>query len=257
MAKEKTKPKKRNWVLLRGLIRGSFHWHQFPEKLASAFPEDTIHLLDLPGNGLRNTDTSPLTIQGFTEDIRFLSRRLDNIHVVAISLGGMIVLNWLATHPHEVERAFVMNTSLGDTGPFYKRLNYWNYPQIVKAFMKDEAVIEKLILDMTSNKLDVHDQVLSHNIEMARRHPLNRLNFFRQITAAGKSRFDERLKSYQNLHLLTCANDRLVHCDNTFSLANKLGIQPVVHPWAGHDLTLDDPDFVVDYLKSQTSPVQG
>lgn len=244
----------RNWVLLRGLIRGSFHWHKFPEKLAHAFPKDAIHLFDLPGNGLRNTDTSPISIQGFAEDIRFLSRRLDNIHVIAISLGGMIAMNWISSHPQEVKHAFIMNTSLGDTGPFYKRLNYWNYPQIVKSFMKDETVIEKLILDMTSNNLDVHDQVLEYNIEMARRYPMSRLNFFRQIAAAGKSRFDERLKNYRNLKLMACANDRLVHPDNTFNLGRRLDIQPVVHPWAGHDLTLDDPDFVVDYIKSQISP---
>lgn len=245
--------KKRNWILLRGLIRGSFHWHQFPGKLAQAYPNDEIHLFDLPGNGLRNTDTSPITIQEFTEDIRFLSRRLDNIHLIAISLGGMTVLNWLASHPHEVEHAFIMNTSLTDTGPFYKRLNYWNYPKIVKVLTKGEEVIEKLILELTSNSLKVQEQVLEHNIKMARRYPLNRLNFFRQMIAAGTFRFDERLKDYKNLRLMTCANDRLVHPDNTFNLGLKLGIQPVIHPWAGHDLTLDDPDFVVEYIKSQVS----
>lgn len=249
--------KNRNWVLLRGLIRGSFHWHQFPEKLAKAFPDDKIHLFDLPGNGLRNTETSPLSIEGFVEDLRFLCRRLENIHLVAISLGGMVAMNWLSTYPQEVERAFIMNTSLGDTGPFYKRLNYYNYPRIIKSFLKDETVVEKLILDLTCNNLKVHEAILDHHIELARRYPMSRLNFFRQIIAAGKSRFDTRLLNYKNLHLLACTNDRLVHYENTFNLGHKLNITPIVHPWAGHDLTLDDPDFVVDYIKSQISPTKG
>ncbi len=247
----------RNWVLLRGLIRGSFHWHKFPDKLAKAFPNDKIHLFDSPGNGVRNNEISPMRIEGFTEDLRFLARRLDNIQLVAISLGGMVALNWLATHPEEVENAFVMNTSLGDTGPFYKRLNYTNYPRIVKSFLKDETVVEKMILDFTCNSIDVQEELLDHNIAMARKYPMKRLNFFRQIVAAGQSRFDSRLLKYKKLHLLVSANDRLVHPQNTFNLAHKLGITPMVHPWAGHDLTLDDPDFVVDYLRSQISPTKG
>jgi pimeloyl-ACP methyl ester carboxylesterase len=247
--------KNRNWVLLRGLIRGSFHWHTFPDKLAKAFPHDKVHLIDLPGNGRRNTEPSPLTIQEFTEDLRFLTRKLENIHLVAISLGGMIAMDWLVHHPHEVEHAFIMNTSLGDTGPFYKRLNYQNYPRILKSFFEDEAVIEKLILDLTCNDLRVHEQVLSHHIEMAKKYPVSRANFLRQVAAAGKTQFNSRLSEFKNLHLLVSQNDRLVHSDNSFVLASKLGISPVIHPWAGHDLTMDDPDFVVTHCLKKLGPI--
>lgn len=235
----------RNWVLVRGLIRGSYHWHEFPEKLANAFPQDKVHLFDIPGNGLRNTELSPGSIADYTEDLRFLCRKLDRIHIVSISLGGMIILDWLATHPEEVERVFIMNTSLGDTGPFYKRLLFWNYPRIIGSLAADNEVIEKLILDLTSNNLKMHDDVLGFNIEMAEKYPFRRINFFQQIRAASRSHFDPRVREFKNLHLLVSANDRLVHCDNTFALAQKLGVTPTVHPWAGHDLTLDDPDFVV------------
>ena len=249
--------KSRNWILLRGLIRGSFHWHKFPEKLAKAFPNDKIHLIDSPGNGLRNTETSPMKIEDFTQDVRFLTRQLDHIQLIAISLGGMISMNWLSSYPQEVENAFIMNTSLGDTGPFYKRLNFMNYPRIAKSFLKDETVVEKMILELTCNSIDVQEELLDHNIEMVRKYPMNRLNFFRQIVAATQSRFDSRLLNYKNLRLLVSANDRLVHPQNTFNLGHKLGISPVVHPWAGHDLTLDDPDFVVDYIRSQLDPAKG
>lgn len=252
MTLSSTTAKPRNWILVRGLIRGSYHWHEFPDKLAKAFPNDKVHLFDIPGNGLRYSELSPMNIASYTEDLRFLARRLDRIHIVSISLGGMIVMDWLANHPEEVERTFIMNTSLGDTAPFYKRLNYWNYPKIARSIMADEAVVEKLILDLTSNNLKLHPDVLDFNIKMARKYPMNRLNFFQQLLAAGRSRFNPRLRDYKNLHLLVSANDRLVHCDNTFNLSQKLGIAPAVHPWAGHDLTLDDPDFVVNECLTHT-----
>lgn len=244
--------KNRNWVLLRGLVRGTFHWGHFPEKLAKAFPNDKIHLFDLPGNGLRNQETSPYEISGFTEDLRFLSRRLDRIHLVAISLGGMVALDWLSHHPEEVERAYIMNTSLGDTGPFYKRLRFWNYPAIAKNFTGTEEVIEKLILDLTCNNLKVHEELLEHNIEMAKKYPLRRINFFRQIAAASRTRFNPKLTEYKNLHLFVSPNDRLVSSENTFNLGHLLGISPIVHPWAGHDITVDDPDFFVEQCLALT-----
>lgn len=246
--------KNRNWVLLRGLIRGVYHWHRFPEKLAQAFPGDQIHLFDLPGNGQRNLEASPLRIEGYTEDLRFLCRRLERIHLVAISLGGMIALDWIARHPEEIERVFVMNTSLGDTGPFYKRLHYWNYPRIIQSFNSDEETVEKLILDLTCNNLEVHQEVIEYFVGMARKHPTRRLNFLKQLAAAKATRLHSNVAQYKNLHLLVSANDRLVHFENTLNLGERLGISPVIHPWAGHDLTLDDPDFVVAHCLAQTPP---
>ncbi|MBL7545894.1 MAG: alpha/beta hydrolase [Bdellovibrionaceae bacterium] len=244
--------KSRNWVLLRGLIRGVYHWHQFPEKLAKAFPNDKIHMFDLPGNGRRNRDASPITIEGYTEDLRFLCRRLDRVHLIAISLGGMIALDWIAHHPGELERVFVMNTSLGDTGPFYKRLNYLSYPRIVKSLNADAPAVERLILDLTTNNLRVQDEVYEHFVDMARRYPTRRLNFLKQIVAASRTRWHPSIAEFKNIHLMASANDRLVHCDNTFYLGHQLGISPAVHPWAGHDITLDDPDFVVEQCLLKT-----
>lgn len=246
--------KNRNWVLLRGLIRGTFHWGRFPNRLAEAFPNDKVHLFDLPGNGLRNNEASPHSIDGFTDDIRFLCRRFERIHLVAISLGGMVGLDWLSQYPQEIERAFIINTSLGDTGPFYKRLNFWNYPQIIQKFTASEEIVEKLILDLTCNNLKVHEEVLPWHIEMAKKYPMRRLNFIRQLVAAGKSRFNGNLLGYKNLHLFVSENDRLVSSENTYNLCRRLGISPIVHPWAGHDLTLDDPDFFVRHCVALTAP---
>lgn len=246
--------KNKNWILLRGLIRGSFHWHRFPALLAEAFPEDKIHLFDLPGNGLRHLEDSPTTIQDYTDDIRFLARHLDNIHIIAVSLGGMVTLEWLSYYPKEVASAFVINTSLGDTGPFYKRLNYLNYPNIAKSFLADISTREKLILDITANNLKVHNEVLENNITMAQKYPVSRRNFFRQLIAGKKTRYNPLLENYKNIYFMTSANDRLVHCENTFNLCRKLNIEPIIHPWAGHDLTLDDPEFVVQKCQALLLP---
>ncbi len=237
----------RNWILIRGLIRGSFHWHTFPKKLAAAFPDDTFHVFDLPGNGRRNKERSPLSLDEYTDDIRVQARRLERIHVIAISLGGMIALDWLAHHPGEVESAFIMNTSLGDTGPFYKRLKYLNYPKIVKSFFSDLETREKMILEMTSNNLKEHAAVLPEYVALARQFPGERINFVRQLVVAGKTRYNPALERYKNLNFVVSANDRLVHSENTLNLSQRLNLIPKIHPWAGHDLTLDDPDFMVSH----------
>ncbi len=239
--------KNRNWILIRGLIRGSFHWHTFPKKLAATFPNDTVHVFDLPGNGRRNKERSPLSLDEYTDDLRFQARRLERIHIIAISLGGMIALDWLVHHPDEVESAFIMNTSLGDTGPFYKRLNYINYPKIAKSFFSDLETREKMILEMTSNNLKEHAAVLPEYIALARQFPVERINFVRQLIVAGKTRYNPALERYKKLNFVVSTNDRLVHSENTLNLSQRLNLAPKIHPWAGHDLTLDDPDFMVSH----------
>lgn len=239
--------KNRNWVLIRGLIRGHFHWHSFPKKLAEIFPNDSIHLFDLPGNGERNKDYSPMDIGEYTDDIRYQARKLENIHVIAISLGGMTALDWIAHHPKEVASAFIINTSLGDSGPFYKRLNYLTYPKLARSFFESSAAREKLILDITANNLKVHEDVLAANIAFAEKYPTNRANFFRQMLAASRTQFNSRLSQFNNLHFITSRNDRLVNCENTYNLCQRLNLKPHIHPWAGHDLTLDDPAFFLTH----------
>ena len=58
------------WILLRGLAREKRHWGDFLEQFRSAFPNDKILALDLPGAGEFFKETSPRTVEGMFNFVR-------------------------------------------------------------------------------------------------------------------------------------------------------------------------------------------
>jgi len=53
--------------------------------------------------------------------------------------------------------------------------------------------------------------------------------------------------------LLSSRGDRLVDARCTDALAAAWGLKPRVHPWAGHDLPLDDPDWTIRQVRQWLS----
>lgn len=237
----------RQWLLLRGLTRGQFHWCDFPEKLKQKFPDDEVLMIDLPGNGFRFQEKSPLKVLDYTQDIRQKFQNKGALQVIAVSMGAMITLDWLSRFPEEIQKAYLVNTSVKGLAPFYQRLKPTNYPEIVKALLQSKLEQEKTVLKITSNNIEVQKKVLFTFEKMARQYPVSPANLFRQLVASGSFQVPEKLPA-EKIQLFYSEYDRLVSCENTKALAKHLNIHAEKHPWAGHDLVLDDPDFLLSKL---------
>lgn len=238
---------KRHWLLLRGLTRGQFHWFDFPERLQKKFPEDEIILIDIPGNGYRHTETSPTCISDYTSDIRSQLGKKQNLHVIAVSMGAMITLDWLSHFPEEIQKSYLVNTSVKGLAPFYKRLLPTNYSHILKALVRSKLDQEKTVLKITSNNLEIQKKVLFHFEKMATKYPVSPQNLIRQLIASGSFQLPANLPE-DKIEIFLSINDRLVSCDNSRILAQVLNKKALEHPWAGHDLILDDPEFLLSKL---------
>ncbi|HCM04532.1 MAG TPA: alpha/beta hydrolase, partial [Oceanospirillales bacterium] len=104
----------RSIILLRGLTRGTHHWGAFPDQLKAAFGQKKIIPIDLAGNGDRYKEASPVSIKLALEDIRNEVRKLNlegPVTILALSLGGMITLQWLNDYPDEIDKAIIINSS--------------------------------------------------------------------------------------------------------------------------------------------------
>ena len=103
-------PKQRSWILLRGLGRETGHWHDFPEVLQKTFPGDEVLMLDLPGAGEFCDKNPPLSISGF---VNFLREQLEEnppkypIYLLAVSLGGMVALEWMRQYPMTIHSQYL------------------------------------------------------------------------------------------------------------------------------------------------------
>ena len=146
----------RQWIFLRGLARESRHWGEFPQKFQERFPQDKLHLVDLPGTGSKMKQSSPVTIQGIMRSIRRdLHNEVGNgpFHFMALSLGGMVALSWMNQFPSEVSGAVIVNSS-SQLSPFYHRLRWESWKSFLSSVSKvDPKSREQGILHLISNTI--------------------------------------------------------------------------------------------------------
>lgn len=236
------------WIFLRGLTRDSRHWGTFPRVFAETFAGATIVALDFPGNGARNSETSPATVPALADACRAeLAARgvRPPYQVLAMSLGAMASVSWAARYPHEVDRCVLINTSLRPLAPFYWRLRPRNYPTILRLLLSaDASESERAILRMTSRMRAADAIVLDEWIRFRGEFPVARANAVRQLLAAARFRAPAS-RPAARLLLLTSRCDDLVDTRCSRRLAAAWRADLIEHPGAGHDLALDDPTWVV------------
>jgi pimeloyl-ACP methyl ester carboxylesterase len=243
------------WVLLRGLIRESAHWGDFPSLFQKALGASRVLTIDLPGNGEHYRAATPLTLNGVVQAVRkdCQSKGIlpqTPVHVLALSLGGMVAVEWMNRYPNEVASAVLVNTSMRGVSPFYRRMSPANYGAIASLLCgTDKAVREKRILQLTSQRTALTDSEIQRRVEIQRLHPVGKINALRQIVAA-LSLGAKPQAPKQPVLLLNSLGDKLVHPECSTALSARWGIPVLRHAWAGHDLPLDDPEWVIDAIRS-------
>lgn len=248
MSAPQPQPTAHTWVLLRGLTREAAHWGSFPGVFQQALPGAALHLLDLPGNGARHAERSPATVQALVADVRqqIAQRGIATpVHVLALSLGAMVAAQWAHTAPHELAGAVLVNTSLRPFSPLHHRLQAHNWPRVLRLALGRPApdAAEQLIWQMTSRQRTVDETVIAAWVSARRQHPVRGDNALRQLLAAARYRAPARAPAVPLL-LLAGAGDRLVDPRCSHALARAWDAPLQEHPRAGHDLPLDDPQWV-------------
>lgn len=241
----------RYWILLRGLGRGVGHWGSFERELRQKYPHDHFELLDIPGNGLRSEETSPLSVPEYVRRIRAKSNFIHEgrkVRLLAISLGGMIATEWMREYPLEIEKAYLICTSAGNFSPIQDRFLMPNYFKAAKLFSeaKDQEKWERRILGMVANNQERRDAELPDMIAFSKENPVKPQNMLRQLLAA--SRFKFPAEAPGDITLLGSFGDRLVSPRCSLEIGKRWGIKPLMHPWAGHDIPVDDPRWLIEHL---------
>jgi pimeloyl-ACP methyl ester carboxylesterase len=242
-----------NWLLLRGLARESAHWGDFVPLLQATFPAAKITQLDLPGTGQFYKDTSPNTLQAITDTVR--SHALVNgalqqpATLLAISLGAMVAWDWLQRYPDDICAASLINPSFASLSPFYQRLRWQCYPKLIALLLqRNMRRRETAILQLVSNRRDQDELISAEWGRIQKLRPISLNNSLRQIIAAAHYRPDG-LKPKAPVLLLNGKGDRLVSPQCTAAIQQKWHLEGRCHPWAGHDLTLDDGAWAALQLK--------
>lgn len=239
-----------NWLLLRGLGRDSRHWMDFPDQLKDRGYE--VLCLDLPGFGTEAHRSSPLTISGIAEDVRQRFRphikQESRWGIIGISLGGMVSLEWCSSHPSDFVKSVVINVSSRDSGNFWQRVSPFGMFKTLEALFQNRNIPEreKAILEMVSNLRKKDPELLKQLIEIAQSVDISFFNFSKELVAAS------RFMAPENIEIpclfLASLKDHMVDVRCSKLLAERLKQNIKFHPTAGHDLPMDDPDWVIERI---------
>lgn len=252
----------RRWLLLRGLARESAHWGEFLLQLQAAFPQDCIATLDLPGTGRFIDQTSPNRIEAIAEVVR--QQALDDrllqqpVMLLGLSLGGMVAWQWLRQYPQDVRAGVLINSSFASLSPFYRRLRWQAYGDVLPLLTRSDAFeLELAIVRLVSNLEDQQRHTIAeHWADIRRRRPMTAANIARQLQAAARYRPDLQGPT-QPMLLLNSAGDRLVSPACSTAISRRYQIPLHTHPIAGHDLPLDDPAWVIERLRDFVRGLTG
>ncbi|WP_228536226.1 alpha/beta fold hydrolase [Noviherbaspirillum malthae] len=239
-----------SWVFLRGLIRESRHWGDFPSAFQRRFSDAQIFTPDLPGNGVLNDMPSPLTIDAMVDHARtWLAAREHRrpVYLLGLSMGGMLAVRLAQRYPAELAGCVLINSSLRNFSPFYHRLQWRSYGTLLRILMSrnDAVASEQLVWEMTSSRRPIEPEILRQWIACRRARPVSMINAVRKVIAASRCRAGDRAPKVPLL-VLALDHDRLVSPNCSRRIAEAWNARLCMHPHAGHDLALDDGEWIAE-----------
>ena len=159
----------------------------------------------------------------------------------------MIALKWSEIYPEEIQSVSIINSSLQQYSPFYHRLLPSKYIQILTAiFESDVLKQEKIILSMTSNKIQETIKYLESFSVFAAENKMLKTNVIRQLILAKNIQINNFPQVI--LKVINSKNDRLVASECSQQIAKNLNGKIYYHLTAGHDLPLDGPEWLSEIL---------
>ena len=214
-------------------------------RFTQAMPGANVIALDLPGNGALHREQSPAAVPEMAEHCRstLLAQGIAPPYgVLAMSLGAMVATAWAEAHPDEIAAVVLINTSMRPFSPFHQRLRPANYGRLLRLMLvpgTSNEDWERAILAMTSRRRHQPESLLAEWVSYGCESPVAAGNALRQLVAA--ARFcAPPTKPITRVLVLASAEDGLVDPRCSEQLAARWQVPLAVHPWAGHDLPLDD-----------------
>ncbi|MCB9092219.1 MAG: alpha/beta hydrolase [Halobacteriovoraceae bacterium] len=240
-------------LFMRGLVRESRHWGHHLDNYGKILAPIKPITLEIPGNGQYYKQKSFTSIE---ENVDFLRECLfeiipkgSKLGIVAYSLGGMIGAQWLEKYPQDFSKAMLINTSFKGICPVHYRLQISSLLQLlITRFSTDPEKRERGIYKIVSNCPEKENETVKLWTEIAKSAPVSTANAIRQIFAAFK--FTPKLKKPPVPTMIVASKgDRMCNYRCGEKIANHWNCPIRLHPWGGHELYHDDPEWLGKVLK--------
>lgn len=234
---------------MRGLAREAAHWGAFSELLKEQSFCQSVSFLELPGTGKFHKLTSPRSID---ETAEFLLTQLPKDKkgvLLAISLGGMVAVELARKCPQYFEKLVIINSSFSNLSPFYHRLQLKTFKSFFKmARSQNLQQREFECLKMVSHSSEKWPALSQEFAQVARDRPVRVTNFLNQLYAASRYKIPQEPLATP-LIIFNSRGDEMVDYRCSEALARHWKCPIHTHLTAGHDIPIDDPDWLIEKLE--------
>ena len=239
-----------HWVLLRGLGREARHWGDFPDRLKLA-TNNLVTAIDLPGVGEFVKYPPPATIKEIAAFVQFRLPENRPIILVAVSLGAMVAQQLILQNAEFYQKAFLINTSAKNAGSTLERMRWMGLVGLTQAILKlKPRQREAQILATVANSGALRNKMLPLWTTLAEERKVPPRAVIHQLLAASQFKAPDLRPFKEKIVLIQSLGDRLVDPACSNALQRMWGCELLSHPWAGHDLAIDDPDWLIERLLS-------
>lgn len=242
----------KHFILLRGLAREAAHWLDFPELLQQALGDGyKLHPVDFPGCGKYVNQEALTSVATMTEHARReinatkIIEHGETIYLLGISMGGMVALDWAQRFPHELRGLVLINSSSGNQ-PFWRRLRPAAWPRMIHALVASSREREAAVLSLVSNNREDYEQHINQWLSIQQQRPVTRKTILTMLRAAASFHPQPMCKVVGLI--IASDRDRMVSVRASEAIAQQFNWSIIHHPSAGHDLPMDDPQWLADTL---------
>jgi len=242
-------PSKLDLVLIRGIMSSSLHWWEFLPLLRESLPNFHVHTPDILGNGTKHLHLTPLSpkknVHGLKEQVRTQGKKV----LIGFSLGGMLAVEWAQLHPGEVAGIILINSSLTGS-PFWRRFTPGSFFRVLATGLhRDIKKREEKVLSMTTH-LRHKDlpEIAKIFTSIENKHPTQAINFIRQLYVATQISMHNQKPDVPIL-IINSKQDKIVHPSCSHKISKNWNLDLKIHETGGHDLSLDDPTWVISNIQ--------
>lgn len=243
-----------DFVLLRGLAREGRHWGKFIDQLESQEFCRSVTCIDFPGFGKFNQLQCPLNIEAIAEFVgtQVEHRPSENRILLAVSLGAMVGAELVSRSDDFFSKVFLMNTSFSNLSPVHHRMQLFALKRFFQAARagRDVHQREEEILKMVSNSPEKIKEIKKEWAHIFLTRPSKLSNIFRQLVAASRYKVPSEPPSTPVV-VFNSRGDKMVHPSCSEAFAKHWGLKLHTHESSGHDLCIDDPDWVLERIKEE------
>ena len=229
-------------VMIRGLGSNADHWYAQVPDLSGHY-----RVITFDNRGIaRSTDPGgPFTIPDMAEDtIRLMNAlRIEQAHVLGLSLGGMIAQEMAIRHPERIKGLILVVTLCG--GPHQVVAEDAVREKLLRMVFEGsaDARIKAIEVFFAPRTINERLQIVQAYAEVSMKHPAGLEILQRQYEAVARHDTYDRLDRIKAQTLvLTGEEDMLIPPGNSEILAERIpGAELRVIPGGGHQIMIEQP----------------